>query len=34
MGRCSANHHKSQGFFSTYTEIVVVLQMEQIQTKD
>lgn len=34
MGRCSANHHKPQGFFSTYTEIVVVLQMEQIQTKD
>ena len=34
MGRCSANHHKPQGFFSTYTEIVVALQMEQIQTKD
>ena len=34
MGRCSANHHKPQGFFSTYVEIMVVLQMEQIQTKD
>lgn len=34
MGRCSANHHKPQGFFSTYVEIMVALQMEQIQTKD
>ena len=34
MGRCPANHHKSQTNFSTYTEIVVALQMKQIQTKD
>ncbi|WP_418322201.1 hypothetical protein [Segatella hominis] len=34
MGRCSANHHKSQAISSTYIEIMVVLQMEQIQTKD
>ena len=34
MGRCPANHNKSQTNFSTYTEIVVALQMEQIQTTD
>ena len=34
MGRCSANHHKSRAISSTYVEIVVALQMEQIQTKD
>ena len=34
MGRCFANHHKSQTISSTNTEIVVALQMEQIQTKD
>ena len=33
-GRCSANHHKSQAISFTYVEIMVVLQMEQIQTKD
>ena len=34
MGRCFANHHKSQAISSTYIEIVVALQVEQIQTKD
>lgn len=34
MGRYPAKHHKSQGFFSTYIEIMVAIQMGQIQTKD